>query len=132
MIRATRLVYIAHPLGNGPDRAENLARAARWCAWAARTKNVLPIAPWIAIASVWPERDDLRARGLMIDKQTIARCDEVWLCGPRISPGMKVEREHAEACGVRVVNRTYEKLVEPPDEPPFLLDPYSPLSHIGL
>lgn len=95
-------MYIAHPLGDGPDRAENIARAARWFAWAAMHPGVIPVAPWIILASVWDETPELRARGMLIDKQLIARCDEVWLCGPRISPGMRAEADHAAACGLDV------------------------------
>ncbi len=103
MSRATRLVYIAHPLGNGPDRAENIARAARWFAWAAMHPGVIPVASWIILASVWDETPELRARGILIDKQLIARCDEVWAVAEWLSPGMQEEVDHARACGVSVV-----------------------------
>lgn len=45
-------VYIAHPLGHGPDREKNLRNAARWVAWAGEM-GMSPIAPWIILASIW-------------------------------------------------------------------------------
>lgn len=114
-MRTTRLVYIAHPLGAGPDRAENIARASRWVAWAALAEGVLPVASWVILASVWDEATG-RERGLHVGCQTLARCDEVWLVGGRVSPGMQIEREHAVLCGVQVVDMMHFG-AEPPAVP---------------
>jgi len=103
-ISSLKVVYIAHPLGAGEDRQSNLARAARWVAWAATRKNVAPVADWIVLASQLSE--ELRQLGLQIDCSIVERCDELWLVGGRVSPGMVVERDHARACGVRVVDLT--------------------------
>lgn len=116
MSRTTRLVYIAHPLGAGPDRSENIERAARWFAWAARADGVIPCGVWLILARFDAETQENRERNMLIDKRLIARCDEVWLCGPRVSPGMQQEAEHARACGVSVVNFTLDGLVEPPPD----------------
>lgn len=96
------LVYIAHPLGAGPDRDENLRKATWWCAWAA-DQGVIPCAPWIAIATHWPETR--RDEGLAIDLATISRCDEVWLCGPRVSPGMLIEASFAHEKAFKEIRR---------------------------
>lgn len=117
MSRTTRLVYIAHPLGAASDRAENIERASRWFAWAAMVPGLIPVASWITLARYWPETDANRERGMLIDKQLIARCDEVWLCGPRISPGMRQEADHAKACGISVSDYTDLGRVEPPRRP---------------
>ena len=37
----------------------------------------------------------MRETGLAIDFEIIERCDELWLCGRRVSPGMKLEATHA-------------------------------------
>lgn len=90
-------VYIAHPLGSDPaGRQNNCDRATMWFMWAA-DQGVCPIASWILLARYWPEtrRDD----GLAIDFACIEACDEVWLCGPTLSPGMKAESEYAAAIG---------------------------------
>ena len=93
-----KLVYIAHPLGKAPDRVANIVKATAWCAWAAG-QGVVPLALWIAIATHWDE--SRRDQGLAIDFATIDVCDEVWLCGERISEGMMLEAKHARG----VMNR---------------------------
>lgn len=100
-----RVVYIAHPLGHGDDREQNRANAARWCAWAATQKDVAPVADWIVLSGVLSEAEG-RERGLLIDRVLIERCDEMWLTGGRVSPGMKIEIEHAKACGLTVIDLT--------------------------
>jgi hypothetical protein len=84
-----RVIYVAHPLGpDGPERDRNRANAARWCGWLAREFDVAPVADWIILSGAWSESPDNRERGLAIDFALIARCDEVWLVGGRISPGV--------------------------------------------
>jgi hypothetical protein len=95
-----RIVYVAHPLGDGPDRARNLLNAARWCAYFAARHTVAPAAPWIVLASIWDE--SRRHLGLRIDLAIVARCDELWMCGGRVSPGMKLEADHARQHGIPV------------------------------
>jgi hypothetical protein len=96
-----KLIYVAHPLGDGPDRALNVVRGSKWAAWAAE-QGVLPVCTWIVLATQWPEDDEHRTAGLQIDCGLIDRCDEVWLCGPRVSKGMHVEATHAKKVGVPV------------------------------
>jgi hypothetical protein len=123
-----RIIYVAHPLGDGPDRQANCMRAAKWVAWAAE-QGVAPVCTWIVLASVWDEAK--RDEGLAIDCALIERCDEVWACGPRVSPGMNVGLTHAKKHGIpchvlvspRLVDgpptrpTTFEDLVQNPDPP---------------
>jgi hypothetical protein len=100
-------VYIAHPL-NAPTRQEileNLRRASFWTAWAAR-RGVAPVAPYIALASVWEETPENRALGIAIDKAVIRRCGALWLTGGRISTGMHVEADYARLIGIPIVDLT--------------------------
>jgi hypothetical protein len=99
-----KAVYIAHPLGQGPDRDENIKRAAKWVGWAGR-QRVCPMASWITLASVWAETEDNRKTGLEIDFAQIDRCDELWICGSRISPGMETEIKYAKTRGIPVVDK---------------------------
>lgn len=101
-----RLAYIAHPLGSCPDREANRARAARWCAWAAR-QGVSPVATWIVLSSQWDESEENRALGLACDVAAIERCDELWLVGGRVSPGMAIESAAAVESAVEVVDLTH-------------------------
>lgn len=96
-----KVVYIAHPLGSGPNREENRSSAAKWVAWAA-SKGVAPVADWIILSGQWEESPHLRAIGLAIDVALVKRCDEIWLCGKRISDGMRIELEAAKAEGLTV------------------------------
>jgi hypothetical protein len=91
-----RVVYIAAPLGDGVDRPENIRRASKWVVWCADQGHA-PVATWVTLAGEWPETR--RDEGLAIDLALIGRCDEVWLCGPRVSKGMHVESDHARRIG---------------------------------
>ena len=85
--------------------------SARWVAWVA-DQGCAPVADWIVLSGQWDETR--REAGLEIDKALIARCDAVLLVGGRISPGMQIEKEHAESLGTLVVNLTF--LGEDPPE----------------
>ncbi len=96
--------YVAHPLGAGDDREKNRLNASRWCAWLAESRGIVPVAPWIILSAVWSE--DLRELGLSIDFRAIERCDVIYLVGGRVSPGMALERAHAENVGCGVIDWT--------------------------
>jgi hypothetical protein len=99
--------YVAHPLGGGPDREANRARAAKWVAWIAAHFGVATVADWIILSGEWPETPESRARGLAIDCALIERCDRVYLVGGRVSPGMQVEAAHARKSGIEVIDLTH-------------------------
>ena len=99
-----KVIYIAHPLGReSNERACNIAQAERWFIFCADQGNC-PMAPWLTLARHWTE--ERRGDGIAIDLRTIERCDELWLCGPRISPGMQLEKDHAHKFGIPVVDWT--------------------------
>lgn len=102
-----RVVYVAHPLGqDGPERERNRKNAALWCGWLAREFDIAPVADWIVLSGVWTESEANRERGLAIDFALITRCDELWLVGGRISPGMSAEAGRAHQHGKRVYDLT--------------------------
>lgn len=103
---AKPVVYIAHPLGAGLDREANRVNAARWCAWAACTRGVAPVADWIILSGELDESPENRTLGLACDVALVARCDEVWLVGGRVSPGMQAEADAARDLGIPVVDLT--------------------------
>jgi hypothetical protein len=104
MRRTGRVIYVAHPLGAGPDREANRQAASQYVAAIGSVPPFAPVADWIILSGQWDET--LRERGLEVDLALIDRCDEVWLCGPRVSPGMGIEKKHAEAQKKRVVDLT--------------------------
>lgn len=89
-------IYVAHALGAGHDREANRTAASKWCA-AIADLGYAPIADWIILSGEWDESK--REKGLAIDLELIGACHEVWLVGPRVSPGMRAEAAHALACG---------------------------------
>jgi hypothetical protein len=101
-----KVIYLAAPLGSGPEREFNRANAASWVAWAA-SRGVAPIATWQQLSGIWPETLENREKGLALDCALVERCDEVWLVGGRISPGMAIEAEHGRAHGVVIVDLTH-------------------------
>jgi len=92
-----KVIYVAHPLGRGEDREENRRAAAAWAGWIAETFKVAISADWIVLSGVWTE--DKRDLGLAADMEMVSRSDEVWMVGPRLSDGMKLEGEHAARLG---------------------------------
>lgn len=99
-----KVIYMAHPLGMGEDRERNRLNAMQWVGWICETFGVAVIADWITLAGVWTE--DKRDRGLAIDLALVERCDEIWLVGGRVSPGMDIERNAAAQLGKKVVDLT--------------------------
>lgn len=100
-----RLVYLAHPYGGNP---ENLARAKRWLAWAIREyPGCAFVANWILEGELFPETPEERKAGLRRDEAVLARCDELWLVGGEVSPGMEAEAQAAMRNGVHVHDRHY-------------------------
>lgn len=105
MITTTKKLaaYVAHPLGSGTDRESNRQHAAKWVAWVA-SWGIAPIADWIILSGEWEETPALREAGLAIDKELVERADVVLLVGGRVSPGMRIEADHAESLNTDVVD----------------------------
>jgi hypothetical protein len=109
-----RLVYLAHPLGGDETREQNRRNGSLWFAWASsRPELQLVFAPWIILSGVWDETR--RGEGLKIDFNTIEQCNELWLVGGRVSPGMQLEADHASQCRVVVHDLTRLGMLPPPD-----------------
>lgn len=110
------MIYVAHPL-NAPTEAEriaNLDAAECWVRWFCAA-GLLAFAPWVALARGWPE--SMREAGIKLDKVFVGQSRGVFLCGPRISDGMRIEAEHAFAWGIPVRDFTSLGRRYPPQEP---------------
>lgn len=103
-----KTIYLAHPLSAPTPEgiAENRLNAARWGVWIAQHYPVAVSADWIWWSMALDETAENRALGLSRAYVMITRADELWLAGGRISEGMWLEKEHAERCGLRVVDLT--------------------------
>jgi len=97
MTQPKKVVYIAHPLGQGEDREKNRLNAQRWAVYFAEAYGIAPVADWTIIAGFWSE--ERREQGMAIDLALISKVDEVWMCGGRISNGMQIEAAEAVRLG---------------------------------
>lgn len=103
-----KVIYVAHPVSG--DVPGNLAKAKRIMrALQEQSPTVAIIAPWIQWLEICGDDDSdhgARERGLIRDFAVVAKCDEFWMVGPRVSDGMRREKEAAERAGVKVVDLT--------------------------
>lgn len=100
------VAYLAHPVGG--DVEKNLEAAkAMYRHYTVIFPWVALVAPWITECELWDDADpEQRRAGLERCKAVVAKCDELWLCGPRVSEGMAIECEAAMAAGVVMIDRT--------------------------
>lgn len=89
---------------------ENRERARAWVRFAF-DRGFSPVADWLLLTSMYDESH--RVQGLRADCALVERCDELWLCGARLSSGMVMEAEHAREHGVPVVDFTPLRIAEP-------------------
>jgi hypothetical protein len=100
-------VYLAHPL-SGPVEL-NLRKAKAWYKWAC--DHYWPDhcfnAMWIVNCEVYEDANQRdREIGMQRNYAHIRRCDELWLVGEEVSPGMELEASFARRCGIPVYNLT--------------------------
>lgn len=114
----TLACYVAHPVGQPPDREANLARALRWFSYLVRTYDNRAFSmPWLPYCLTLPETQENRARGIRDDLVQLRLCSEIVLVGGHLSPGMRHELELARTSGMRVLN-LLELGAEPPEVTP--------------
>lgn len=116
-----KIIYLAHPLGSGPDREKNRLNAAKWAAYIAEYFDVAPSCSWVVLSSVWPETEQYRDLGIALDKQMVAQCEEIWLVGGRISVGMQIEADTARELGIPIKDMTYLGYKIPTEQDPLMI-----------
>ena len=95
-----KLVYIASPYAG--DVQANTEAAKGYCR-AALEEGVVPIAPHLLYPQFLEDSDPAeRNLGLRAGLELLARCDELWVCGPEISPGMSREIQFAQGLGIPI------------------------------
>lgn len=99
-----KMIYICSPLRG--DIEMNIQRANRYCLFAAG-QEVIPLAPH-TIFTQWLDDNDQgeREAGMLLGIKLLAKCDEVWVFGSRISEGMAKEIEVAVSLGKPVLYYT--------------------------
>ena len=91
-------VYIAHALSG--DWARGVA-AAKGYAYAAARAGYMPIVPYVLMDGILDDADPSdRQLGIRLDIDQLRACDEIWLCGERVSPGMLTEAAVADDLGL--------------------------------
>ena len=105
-----RKVFICspfHPVGETKaeieeDLKQNLERAKLACR-AALDRGYVPYAPHLYFPQFLSEDDaDEREMGIILGLTWLARCDELWVIGTRISEGMKKELAMAHEWGIPI------------------------------
>lgn len=96
----SRLVYIASPYAG--DIEKNVAFAKAACRYVV-AQGCTPV----AVHLMYPQfLDDCvpeeREAGLKMGMRVLAACDEIWLCGERMSAGMKAEEAEAKRLGIPI------------------------------
>lgn len=85
-----KLVFLAHPVAG--DTTTNLTSAASWVRWATRLQGIVPIAPYFQSVAAFDEENlDEREEGFRHGLKVLQHCDELWVCGERITEGMQRE-----------------------------------------
>jgi hypothetical protein len=93
-----KLVYIASPYAG--DIEHNTAMAEQYCRYAAE-QGVIPFAPHLLFTRFLDDmKPEERKLGCGMGLEMLEKCDELWVCGQRISSGMAAEIEHAGRIGL--------------------------------
>ena len=82
------------------DQKKNIALAEQACRYAV-DKGYVPYAPHLYFPQFMSEDDPVdREMGILMGLSWLARCDEVWVAGMRISEGMSREISQAKEWGI--------------------------------
>lgn len=104
------LVYIASPLSG--DVEQNLEFARKACRYAIE-QEATPFAPHLLYTQMLDDSSPAdRQLGIEMGSQMLELCDELWLCGDRISEGMANEKALAEQLGIPVHQIRVEDILE--------------------
>lgn len=95
-----KLVYIASPYAG--DVEGNVAFAKAACRYAA-AQGYTPVAVHLMYPQFLDDRvPKEREAGLKMGRRVLAACEEIWLCGERMSAGMKAEEAEAQRLGIPI------------------------------
>ena len=103
-----KLVYICSPYAGDIEANIRFAKAA--CLYASE-QGCAPV----AVHLMYPQLLDdsipaQREIGIRMGLRILAACDELWICGSRISHGMSCEIAEAERLGITIRNISAEQI----------------------
>jgi len=88
-----KVVFIAHAYRGDPEA--NLRDVERYIRYAVE-QGQHPCCSWYAMVHAFDDSDDtIRARGIATNFEIMSRCDELWVCGARITQGVEAEIDRA-------------------------------------
>lgn len=102
-----KLIYLAAPFSpqGAETEASNLYRAKNiYETLSEQHKDCCFLAHWILNCEIFKDTPENRVLGMRRNFAVIERCDELWLCGPRVSSGMVQEMNYAKRNGKPVIN----------------------------
>lgn len=95
-----RMIYICSPYVGNTE--ENTAFARQACGYAIR-QGAVPLAPHLLYPQILNDSVlEERETGIRFGLEILERCEELWICGDRMSAGMKREVAYAKAKGIPV------------------------------
>jgi hypothetical protein len=95
-----KLVYICSPLHG--DIKNNIRKADEYCVYALR-QGVIPLAPHTVFTRYLDDNiPEQRQRGVQIGIELLRRCDELWVFGKTVSPGMTSEINTAQVLKIPI------------------------------
>lgn len=107
-MRENKLVYICSPYAGEVQKNVEFAKAA--CRYAMK-QNCTPIAVHLLYPQFLDDNDPAqRETGLRMGHRVLEACDELWLCGSRISTGMAMELQEAKKLGIPVREISAEQI----------------------
>ena len=89
------IVYICSPYSGDVER--NIINARRYARFAV-DKGMIPIAPHLMFPQFMDDRNEAeRDLAMFMDLALLSKCAEIWVFGSRISKGMSIEIQKAQA-----------------------------------
>lgn len=96
-----KIVYICSPLRG--DVEANIRMANAYCAYAA-AEGVVPLAPHAIFTAYLDDSNPKeRQQGFKMGIELLSRCDELWVCGSKLTEGMQAEIIMARRLGIPVI-----------------------------
>lgn len=107
----SKIVYLAYKVSGNVK--ENLKNFESWYRWALLERQVIPICPWFSCChALDDDKPEERAAGIQMDHAFLRKAapilDEIWLCGPEVSSGMKDEALLCIELGIDVMRVIYK------------------------
>ncbi|MDL2254088.1 DUF4406 domain-containing protein [Ruminococcaceae bacterium OttesenSCG-928-I18] len=106
--KRSKVIFISSPFSG--DREANIKFARRACLYAI-CLGYTPIAPHLIYPDIIPDEDPAwRQVGLQMCCDILELCDELWVCGPCATAGMRAEIERAKEMGLWLRQVTCEEV----------------------